>query len=287
MRATTLLLSAALTLCATTSFAQSSYNRVVEPVSQSVDAIINAPIEYDNNGVMKAQYFNVDDLTEEEYQQVLAEAGRIRSYRDANGLNFEDDYVAIEQPSYVSPTTVTATQSPSYQVELFAPETTYAATTYAETSYTTSSAKLHTISKGDTLYNISKRYDTTVPAIQAENGISGTELSIGQQIRIPGVMVESYNTAASLPVYASSTSNQNYISSYVVEPAPELSRPQIETAFSSERTYAVLPKDTLYKISRFTCVDVKDIISRNGITNPDNLSPGDMLTLPEGHCLSR
>jgi len=48
-----------------------------------------------------------------------------------------------------------------------------------------------------------------------------------------------------------------------------------------------LPKDTLYKISRFTCVDVKDIISRNGISNPDDLSPGDMLTLPAGHCLTR
>ena len=58
MRATTLLLSAALTLCSTASFAQSSYNIVVEPVGQTIDSIIHAPIEYDENGVVKAQHFN-------------------------------------------------------------------------------------------------------------------------------------------------------------------------------------------------------------------------------------
>ena len=58
MRATILLLSAALTLCGTSALAQSSYNVVVEPVGQTVDAIINAPVEYDDNGVVKAQHFN-------------------------------------------------------------------------------------------------------------------------------------------------------------------------------------------------------------------------------------
>jgi len=168
MRATPLLLSAALTLCAAPAFAQTSYNRVVEPVSPSVDAIIHAPIEYNENGVVKAQHFNADNLTEEEYQAVLAEADRIRSYRDANGMNFESEYITVDAPSYVAPTTVTSTaNSSSYQIELFAPE----APSYATTASTTEfSAKWHTISKGDTLYNLSKRYDTTVTAIQAENG---------------------------------------------------------------------------------------------------------------------
>jgi len=165
MRATPLLLSAALTLCAAPAFAQTSYNRVVEPVSPSVDAIIHAPIEYNENGVVKAQHFNADNLTEEEYQAVLAEADRIRSYRDANGMNFESDYITVDAPSYVAPTTVTSTaNSPSYQIELFAPETpSYATSSYETAASTTSSAaKWHVISKGDTLYNLSKRYDTTV-----------------------------------------------------------------------------------------------------------------------------
>jgi len=286
MRASTLLLSAALTLCATTSFAQTSYNVVTEPVSKSVDAIINAPIEYDNNGVVKAQHFNADNLSQAEYQEILDEAARIRSYRDANDMNFESDYITVDAPTYVPSTSVTAqpTQGSGYQIELFAPETS-PAPSYA-TAYTTTSATSHVVSKGDTLYNISKRFGTTVSALQTENGMSGTALSIGQEIRIPGAMTQAVSTA-SLPVYAGSASNQGYVSSYVVEPMPELSRSQVETSFSTEKNYAVAHKDTLYKISRFTCVSVKDIISRNAITNPDALSPGDMLTIPAGHCLSR
>ena len=93
MRATTLLLTAALTLGSTTAFAQSSYNVVVEPVQPTVDSILNAPIEYDENGIMKAQYIDGDSLTDEQYQALLEEADRIRAYRDANGMNFEDEYI--------------------------------------------------------------------------------------------------------------------------------------------------------------------------------------------------
>jgi len=162
MRAHHLLLSAALTLCGSAAFAQSNYNVVVEPVSQSIEAIINAPIEYDDNGVVRAQHFNADDLTDEEYRALLEEADRIRAYRDSNGYNFEDQYV---YPETVSSSSTGAVTSPSYQIELFAPET---------NTQTSTSAKMHTVSKGDTLYNISKRYATSVASIQSENGLSGT-----------------------------------------------------------------------------------------------------------------
>jgi len=107
MRAHHLLLSAALTLCGSAAFAQSNYNVVVEPVSQSIEAIINAPIEYDDNGVVRAQHFNADDLTDEEYRALLEEADRIRAYRDSNGYNFEDQYVYPETVSSSSTVAVT------------------------------------------------------------------------------------------------------------------------------------------------------------------------------------
>ena len=302
MRATTLLLSAALTLCGTASFAQSSYNIVVEPVGQTIDTIINAPIEYDENGVVKAQHFNADNLTEEEYQALLEEADRIRTYRDANGFNFESDYITADpvQSEYVevAPTittyeyssapattyeyvpaaTTVVEASPSYQIELFAPE--------APSTYASSSTKSHTVSKGDTLYSISKRYDVSIPAIQSANGMSSTALSIGQRISIPGVVVESVNTYAQ-PIYASAPTQDSYVTRRVVEPVEQIQSPRIETSVASEAVYAVLPKDTLYSISRRTCVGVKDIISRNAISNPNALTPGQRITLPAGHCLSR
>lgn len=278
MRATTLLLTAALAFSSTAAFAQSSYNIVVEPAGPTVDAIINAPLEYDEYGVVQAQHFNADNLTEEEYQIILEEADRVRAYRDANGLNFESEYVYPDRgaaPSTVGHTTNYQEPAPLYQIELYEPQTT-----------TTTTAKTHTVAKGDTLYNISKRYDTTVQAIQAENGLSGTALSIGQRIHIPGVIVESINSVAH-PVFASTPVQDGYVTRRVVEPTPTARAPRIESVRAEEAVYAVLPKDTLYSISRRTCVGVADIVSRNGLSNPNNLKPGQRITLPVGHCLTR
>jgi len=300
MRAKTALLTAALTVVSTASFAQSSYNVVVEPVGQTIDSIIRAPIEYDENGVMKAQHFNADNLTDEEYQVILDEAARIRAYRDANGLNFESDYVS---PEYIdaTPQTYSLSSAPvesrdsNYQIELFAPETpTYSASTYAAptTSYSTSPAKTHRVSKGETLYRISKLYGVSIADIQAENAMTNTTLSVGQTVRIPGAVVESaYNI--SRPIYANSTNSAStaastsYNTNRVVEPVPVWQSSGIETSIASEAVYGVLKKDTLYSISRRSCVSVKDIIARNGITNPNVLTPGQYLTLPAGHCLAR
>ncbi len=292
MRATTLLLTAALTLTSTAVFAQSSYNVVVEPVSQTVDAIINAPIEYNDQGIVKAQHFNADNLTDAQYQELLDEADRIRAYRTANGMDFENDYIETEvvQGSYTEYTPANTTSSyeyvpetaSTYQIELFAPES-------SSTSYTgsVSSIQSHTVSKGDTLYNISKRYDTSVSAIQSENGFYGTALSIGQQIRIPGTRFDANNSVAQR-TYASTPMNDSYVTRRIVEPTPQSISPRFEQATAaSEAVYAVLPKDTLYSISRRTCVGVSDIVSRNSINNPNALTPGQRLTLPAGHCLTR
>ncbi len=43
----------------------------------------------------------------------------------------------------------------------------------------------HTISKGDTLWGISRRYNTSVTAIQRANGLKGTHLKIGRRLLIP------------------------------------------------------------------------------------------------------
>jgi len=42
----------------------------------------------------------------------------------------------------------------------------------------------YTVSKGDTLYSISKRYNTTVEELQKLNGLTGTTLSIGQVLLV-------------------------------------------------------------------------------------------------------
>ena len=44
--------------------------------------------------------------------------------------------------------------------------------------------KSHVVKKGDTLYSISKLYNTTVDEIKKQNKLNSTELLIGQQLKI-------------------------------------------------------------------------------------------------------
>lgn len=43
----------------------------------------------------------------------------------------------------------------------------------------------YSVRKGDTLYALAKRYGTTVGKIQQANGISGSNIQIGQRLKIP------------------------------------------------------------------------------------------------------
>ncbi len=44
--------------------------------------------------------------------------------------------------------------------------------------------RVHIVQKGDTLYNIAKRYNTTVEALQRNNNLRDTTISIGQKITV-------------------------------------------------------------------------------------------------------
>ena len=250
--------------------------RVVEPVAQDFQATISAPITYSDAGVMKAQHFKQGDLSAAEYQSLLDEAERIRAYQVSN-----ENYAF---PSYGSEQgyTQSAPAETSYQIELFANEPTAQGetVTYADRmAVTTFSAPAdftsHVVAKGDTLYNISKRYAVTVDALQTANNLRGNNIGLGQVLTIPtSTTIISENTHVAPLTMASTSSPVTLVRN--VEPVPG----------QSSAIYAVLPKDTLYSISRRACVKVGDLISANGITNPNALQPGQRLTMPAGHCLN-
>ncbi len=45
---------------------------------------------------------------------------------------------------------------------------------------------VHTVARGDSLWNIARKYDTSTRAIQRLNGLKNARLSIGQRLKIPG-----------------------------------------------------------------------------------------------------
>lgn len=239
--------------------------RVEEPVTQSIQPYASAPITYTDTGVVKAQHFKQGDLTAAEYEALLAEADRVRAYQVTN-------------ENYSS----SAYSAPAYEIELFESEVapSQGDIIYAETTPITPSNKVfrasaHTVIKGDTLYNISKRYAVSVSDLKAANALTDNIISLGQLLTIPGsTNIVSQNPYAAPAATTWSDSSATMFNA--VEP----------TRTVSSSVYAVLPKDTLYSISRRACVKVDDVIAINGIANPSSLQPGQRLTMPAGHCLN-
>ncbi|GAB1858110.1 glucosaminidase domain-containing protein [Flavobacteriaceae bacterium MHTCC 0001] len=54
----------------------------------------------------------------------------------------------------------------------------------SERKFEKSQDTVHVVAKGDTLYNISNRYDLTVEELQKLNNISGTSIAIGQVLKV-------------------------------------------------------------------------------------------------------
>lgn len=57
----------------------------------------------------------------------------------------------------------------------------------------------HTVAAGDTLYSIAKRHGVTVEALRAENGLSGSDIRVGQSLAVPGNTAAPAQVAAAAP----------------------------------------------------------------------------------------
>lgn len=128
----------------------------------------------------------------------------------------------------------------------------------------------HIVVKGDTLYSISKRYQVELDALKSVNSIDGTAIQLGQSLIIP--VRKEASLSKTTRIVEPVTPSDDVLS------ASEVEKPQ---------SYAVAPKDTLFAIAKRTCTSTKALIDLNNLSAPDALKPGQMLALPENHCLER
>lgn len=128
----------------------------------------------------------------------------------------------------------------------------------------TTSTVTYVVEVGDTLGEIAAQFNTTVAAIAQLNGITNpSRIFPGQELRIPS---------------ADGTASE------AEEPSPTATPTQVPTPTplptSVPVTYTVRFGDTLFGIAAVYNVSVVELAQVNGITNYDQLSVGQVLTIP-------
>lgn len=126
--------------------------------------------------------------------------------------------------------------------------------TPASTRPATSAAKSHTVVAGDTLFNIARKYDTSLNAILKANGLSRDSIIYpGQKISVSG---------------ASTPAPDN--------PAPATSAPATPAA---GKTHTVVAGDTLFALAKKYDTTVTALLAANGLGSSSIIYPGQSLTV--------
>jgi len=112
------------------------------------------------------------------------------------------------------------------------------------------------VEAGDTLYNISHRYNLTVPELKALNGLHGNSLKLGQVLLLKKIDKQSDATQ----------------SDAVVHPSPSM-------AATVPAHYVVQRGDTVYSIARHFGLDRTAIQRLNEPNKLDRLQPGQVVIL--------
>ncbi len=122
---------------------------------------------------------------------------------------------------------------------------------------------VHVVEKGETLYSISKKYNSTIQSICDLNKIDGTGIKVGQKLTIP----------VSGSVSDQKTSN------------PAATQTPVKTTEKSSVTsgsdiYTVKKGDTWYGIARNYSINVKELYALNNTDGSQALKAGAIIKVP-------
>lgn len=127
------------------------------------------------------------------------------------------------------------------------------------------------VQPGDNLWAIARRHGVSVSNIKQHNGLSSPDISVGQQLNMPGTN----GPAASQSTRATGSTNGTRNSA--TERRPTDRRPTVSSTTGRQVTYTVKTGDSLYSIARRHRVEVDNIRQWNRIGN--TLRPGQQLIL--------
>lgn len=147
----------------------------------------------------------------------------------------------------------------------------------------------YVVKTGDSLYKIANLFNTTVSKLQELNKLSGTNLTIGQVLRIPNQINEDfqvytvnagdslYKIASRFNTTVANLQEINDLDNTSLTIGQKLLVPKTQNS----QTYTVVSGDSLYKIASRFNTTVNEIKTLNNLTS-NNLSIGQVLQIPNG-----
>lgn len=152
----------------------------------------------------------------------------------------------------------------------------------------------YTVKKGDSLWTIARKYNTTVAELKKLNNLSSNTLQIGQALKIPSTTSsnnnDSYITykvksgdslwkiAKEYNTTVDNLKSINKLNSSMLKINQELLVPKTSQS-NSNKTYTVKKGDTLWDIAKANNTTVDKIKKANNLSS-DNLSIGKKLIIP-------
>lgn len=168
----------------------------------------------------------------------------------SKGVAFADAFSPYYWGSrYVTARRVINDKAAAAKVVAAAPKPT---TVYNSNGSVASSGSVHKVQRGDTLWGISKKYNTTVANIQKLNLLKSTTISVGQSLKVNGQAVT--------------------VKTQTAKPAPT------KVASSTAATHTVKSGNTLYGISKSYGITVKQLMESNNLKSTTIL-PGQKLII--------
>lgn len=225
--------------------------------------------------------------------QIVIEDGEDPEGENEDGTTETRQYVTpetvpgqVEQPTLDLPTDIPiAATAPSVTLTPFLRPT---STLAFEEELDPNHECVYTVQSGDNLFRLSLNWGTTVQDIMKTSQIDEDVLSIGQLLLRPGC---DYATSASRPTVQPRPAGGELIESAEdadseavagdEAPAATVEPTAQATATAGPTIHVVSAGETIESISLRFRVDVNELIALNNLTNPNRLSVGQELYLPE------
>ncbi len=149
----------------------------------------------------------------------------------------------------------------------------------------------YTVQKGDSLYSIAKKFNTTVDALKDANNLTNNNLAIGQILIIPSKEVENngnyivvagdtlYKIANKFNTTVDAIKALNNLSNNTLSIGQSLKIPTQENANDNYQTYTVVKGDNLYSIAKKFNTTQDAIMKLNNLSS-NLLSIGQTLKIP-------